>query len=66
MPRRRGVEEIPQPLTHLKCLECGTVNSRPFTGGDYVFKEVEERCPKCGASKMKIIGIYVEEERKTP
>lgn len=60
--QRRVTEAIPNPLTHLKCLECGTLNSRPFMDGDYVFKEVEEKCPKCGASRMKIVGIYVEEE----
>lgn len=61
-PQRRGVRPVPKPLTHLKCLECGTLNSRPFKEGDYVFKEVEEKCPKCGANRMKIVGIYVEDK----
>lgn len=52
---------IPNPLTFLKCLSCSTINSRPFKDGDYVFGEVEERCPKCGGDRMKIVGIYVKE-----
>lgn len=59
--------KVPEPLTHLTCLECRTENSRPFKEGDYVFKEVEEKCPKCGASRMLITGIFVEarqEEKK--
>ena len=52
------------PLTYLKCLSCETINSRPFKEGDYVFKETEEKCPKCGGTKMKIIGIYVKEPPK--
>jgi len=56
--------EVPKPLTYLRCLNCGIVNSRPFMDGDYVFKEVEERCPKCGGNRMKITGIYVKEPEK--
>ena len=66
LPQRREEKGVLKPLTYLKCLECGTVNSRPFKDGDYVFKEVEEKCPKCGANKMKIIGIYVKEAPKKP
>ena len=61
---RKEAEKIPVPLTHMKCLKCGTINSRPFKEGDYVFKEVEEKCPKCGHDKMRIIGIYVKEEKE--
>ncbi|RLG06431.1 MAG: hypothetical protein DRN59_03045 [Thaumarchaeota archaeon] len=56
--------KIITPLTYLKCLACSTINSRPFRDGDYIFKEVEEKCPKCGSDKMKIVGIYVKEEAK--
>jgi len=55
--------EVPKPLTYLQCLNCNTVNSRPFKDGDHIFKEVEEKCPKCGSTKMLIIGIYVREEK---
>ncbi len=60
---------IIRPLTYLKCLSCATINSRPFKEGDYIFKEIEEKCPKCGGEKMKIIGIYVKEppqEKRKP
>lgn len=60
----RAGKPVPKPMTYLKCLECGTINSRPFKDGDYVFKIVEEKCPKCGSNKMKIIGIYVKEPQK--
>ncbi len=61
----RGREKpILTPLTYLKCLSCETINSRPFKEGDYVFEEIEEKCPKCGGTKMKIIGIYVKEPPK--
>ena len=63
-PQTRAKKPVPKPLTYLKCLECGTVNSRPFKNGDYVFKIVEEKCPKCGANETKIIGIYVKEPEK--
>lgn len=53
--------QILNPLTFLKCLSCSTINSRPFKEGDYIFGEVEEKCPKCGGDKMRIIGIYVKE-----
>lgn len=56
--------QILNPLTFLKCLNCSTINSRPFKEGDYVFGEVEEKCPKCGGGKMKIVGIYVKEQEQ--
>lgn len=56
--------KVPKPLTYLLCLNCKTENSRPFMEGDYVFKEVKEKCPKCGGDRMLITGIYVKEEKK--
>ncbi|MCS7142209.1 MAG: hypothetical protein NZ920_00205 [Aigarchaeota archaeon] len=50
------------PLTYLKCTGCGTVSSREFREGDYVFKETEEKCPKCDSTKMIVEDIYVEEK----
>ncbi|MEM1517714.1 MAG: hypothetical protein QXI27_02450 [Nitrososphaerota archaeon] len=52
------------PLTYLKCESCGTINSRPHIDGDYIFKKVEEKCPKCGGTDMIIISIHVEERTK--
>lgn len=57
---RSRFDKVIEPLTHLTCFNCNTENSRPFREGDYVFKEVEEKCPKCGSTKMLITGIYIE------
>lgn len=51
------------PLTFLKCKSCGTVNSREFREGDYIFKTTNEACPKCGATEMVIESIHVEEKQ---
>ncbi len=59
-------EKYPQPLTFLKCLSCGTENSRPFKEGDYIFGMVDsEKCPKCGGTSSKIVNIYVPEKKET-
>ncbi len=52
------------PTTFLKCNSCGTVHSRPYQQGDYVFKEVEMKCPKCGGESMTIVSIHVEEQKQ--
>ncbi len=58
-------EKYPQPLTFLKCLSCGTDNSRPFKEGDYILKIVDsEKCPKCGGTNSKIVNIYVPEKKE--
>jgi len=62
-PQKPQFKEFIQPLTHLTCFSCNTENSRPFRDGDYIFKEVEEKCPKCGSSKMLITGIYIEDRQ---
>jgi len=59
---KQGLGKVPKPLTYLLCLSCKTENSRPFKEGDYIFKEVEEKCPKCGSNHMIITGIYVKDE----
>ncbi|MEM4281769.1 MAG: hypothetical protein QW470_05375 [Candidatus Caldarchaeum sp.] len=57
-------EKYPQPLTFLKCLTCGTENSRPFKEEDYILKIVDsEKCPKCGGMQSKITNIYVPEKK---
>lgn len=61
----RHKEKATQTITFLKCMECGTENSRPFIEWDYIFKIVEgEKCPKCGNTKNRIINIYVPERKE--
>ncbi|MCS7133235.1 MAG: hypothetical protein NZ921_00335 [Candidatus Caldarchaeum sp.] len=61
----RSKEKILEPLTFLKCLGCGTENSRPFKEEDYVMKIVnDEKCPKCGGTTGKIVNIYVPEKKQ--
>lgn len=64
-PREQFKKFIP-PLTFLKCNSCGTTHSRQFREGDYVFEDLEEKCPSCGAEKMTIISIHVEEKPRQP
>lgn len=62
----RSREKMPEPLTFLKCLNCGVENSRPFRENDYVLKIVEdEKCPKCGGTRSRIINIYVPEKKES-
>ncbi len=62
--QREQLKGYVPPMTYLKCENCGTINSRPHVDGDYIFKSVEEKCPKCGATNMLIISIHVEEKNK--
>jgi len=57
------MQKVTPPLSFLKCEECGTENSRPYAQNDYVFRHVEEKCPKCGNTKMTIINIYVQDKK---
>ncbi|MEN2975247.1 MAG: hypothetical protein ABDH32_06710 [Candidatus Caldarchaeales archaeon] len=59
-PIKSRFDRFIEPLTHLTCFNCNTENSRQFRDGDYIFKEVEEKCPKCGTTRMLITGIYIE------
>ncbi len=52
------------PITQLKCLSCGSIHTRPHREGDYIFKNVEEKCPNCGGNAHIITAIYVEEPKK--
>ncbi len=62
--RENALKPTP-PLTFLKCSECGTDNSRPFKQNDYVFKVIEdEKCPKCGSTRMVVVNIYVPEKKQ--
>ena len=46
-------------MTTLLCEKCGFKNLREFKRGDYVFKETDEKCPKCNEN-MYIAAIYRE------
>ena len=58
--RRIRISIRPQPvMTTLICEKCGFKNLREFKRGDYVFKETDEKCPKCNEN-MYIAAIYRE------
>ena len=69
--RRQTVEmkiEIPKVMTTIECTNkgCSSKTSREFQRGDYVFKDLDTPCGKCG-SKQMITAIYkeVKEKEKT-
>ncbi len=47
----------------IQCVSCGYFETRPYTPGDYVGKEVDKVCPECGG-KMKIVMIYGRPEKE--
>jgi len=54
-----------QPLTTtLLCQKCGFKNVRDFQRGDYIFKQLEEQCPKCNEKSMSIGSIFREVKEK--
>ncbi len=58
--RRIRISIKPQVvMTTLTCEKCGFKNLREFKRGDYVFKETDEKCPKCNEN-MYISAIYRE------
>jgi len=58
--RRIRISIKPQVvMTTLLCEKCGFKNLREFKRGDYVFKETDEKCPKCNEN-MYIAAIYRE------
>ena len=61
-PAKIGQEILPLNTT-LKCKNCGFTNVREFQRGDYVFKELDDRCQKC-SDKMLITSIYREVKEK--
>jgi len=62
--RRIRISIRPQPvMTTLICEKCGFKNLREFKRGDYVFKETDEKCPKCNEN-MYIAAIYREVKEK--
>ncbi len=69
--RRQSAEvkiEAPKVMTTIECQNkgCGQKIQREFQRGDYVFKEVDSACPKCGGKQM-VTAIYkeVKEKEKT-
>jgi cell division protein FtsL len=69
--RRQASEvklDIPKVMTTIECQNKGCANKtvREFQRGDYVFKEVDVACGKCGGKQM-VTAIYkeVKEKEKT-
>lgn len=60
--------EAPKVMTTIECTNkgCGFKTVREFQRGDYVFKDLDVTCQKCGGRQM-ITGIYkeVKEKEKT-
>jgi len=55
---------MPPLTTTLQCQKCGFKNVREFQRGDYVFKPLEEQCPKCNEKAMTIGSIFREAKEK--
>ncbi len=59
--------EPPKVMTTIGCVKnCDSKNVREFQRGDYVYKELDSGCQKCGGKQM-ITAIYkeVKEKEKT-
>ena len=59
--------EAPKVMTTIGCLKnCDQKNVREFQRGDYVYKELDVSCQKCGGKQM-ITAIFkeVKEKEKT-
>jgi predicted RNA-binding Zn-ribbon protein involved in translation (DUF1610 family) len=56
---RLRVEILPVNTT-VECQKCGFKNIRDFQRGDYVYKHVEDQCPKCNEKTMAIGSIFRE------
>ena len=63
-PLKKGLEIQPLNTTVL-CQKCGFKNVREFQRGDYVFKEMDEPCPKCNEKTLSINAIFREVKEKT-
>lgn len=57
--------DIPKVTTTIECTnkECSSKSTREFQRGDYVFKDLDVTCGKCGAKQM-ITAIYKEVKTK--
>ncbi len=59
--------EVPKVMTTIGCVKnCDQKSVREFQRGDYVYKELETSCQKCGGKQM-ITAIYkeIKEKEKT-
>lgn len=59
--------EVPKVMTTIGCVKtCDQKNVREFQRGDYVYKELDSSCQKCGGKQM-ITAIFkeVKEKEKT-
>jgi predicted nucleic-acid-binding Zn-ribbon protein len=56
--------EIPPMNTTIECIKCGFKNIRDFQKGDYVYKPVEDQCPKCNEKTMNVGSIFREVKDK--
>jgi hypothetical protein len=56
--------EAPKVMTTIGCAKnCDSKNVREFQRGDYVYKELDSSCQKCGGKQM-ITAIYKEVKEK--
>ncbi len=46
-------------ISTIQC-KCGEKFLREFVAGDFLYKEVQEKCPKCGDNQTTISEIYQE------
>lgn len=54
-----------EPLnTTVECQKCGFKSVRDFQRGDYIFKQMDEQCPKCNEKAMAIGSIFREVKEK--
>lgn len=60
--------DVPKVMTTIECQNktCNNKTTREFQRGDFVFKELDVACGKCGGKQM-ITGVYkeVKEKEKT-
>ena len=60
--------DVPKVMTIIECQNktCNNKTTREFQRGDYIFKDLDVACGKCGGKQM-ITGIYkeVKEKEKT-
>ena len=59
--------EVPKVMTTIGCVKsCDQKSVREFQRGDYVYKELETPCTKCGGKQM-VTAIYkeIKEKEKT-
>jgi len=66
MLKKSSTLKLAKPLikTELVCTSCGLKVIRDFKEGDYISKEDDNKCKKCGGT-LKIEKIYMIETKKT-